>query len=102
MSYDIYGNTLQRGYCEVHPDVPEEYPCSVCLQRDQRESEPSQPEPTVMDYIGFDVNKFKDISLAIIDAAEQNNEDKFYNAVEKLIDSLDYEFVVSLLNKKKK
>ena len=31
MSYDIYGNPLQRGHCEVHPHVAEEYPCSVCM-----------------------------------------------------------------------
>lgn len=31
MSYDIYGNTLRRGHCEVHPHVAEEYPCSVCM-----------------------------------------------------------------------
>lgn len=30
MAYDIYGNTLRRGYCEVHPEVPEEYPKVVC------------------------------------------------------------------------
>jgi len=31
MSFDIYGNNLRRGHCEVHPHVHEEYPCSVCL-----------------------------------------------------------------------
>lgn len=31
MSWDIYGNPLQRGHCEVHPHVHEEYPCSVCI-----------------------------------------------------------------------
>jgi hypothetical protein len=30
MSWDIYGNTLRKGYCEVHPHVQEEYPCSLC------------------------------------------------------------------------
>lgn len=30
MSYDIYGNNLRRGHCEVHPHVHEEYPCSIC------------------------------------------------------------------------
>ncbi len=32
MAYDIYGNVLRQGYCEVHPDVPEPYPCSECYQ----------------------------------------------------------------------
>jgi len=31
MAYDIYGDHLRRGYCEVHPDVHEEWPCSECL-----------------------------------------------------------------------
>lgn len=31
MSWDIYGNPLRRGYCEVHPNVHEEYPCSICM-----------------------------------------------------------------------
>ena len=31
MSFDIYGNNLRPGHCEVHPHVHEEYPCSVCL-----------------------------------------------------------------------
>ena len=33
MSFDIYGQNLRRGYCEVHPDVPEEYPCFFCRQK---------------------------------------------------------------------
>ena len=33
MSWDIYGNPLRRGHCEVHPDVHEEYPCFVCLEK---------------------------------------------------------------------
>lgn len=32
MSYDIYGNPLRRGHCEVHPHVHETYPCSVCIE----------------------------------------------------------------------
>ena len=31
MSFDIYGNDLKRGYCEVHPNVADEYPCSLCM-----------------------------------------------------------------------
>jgi len=33
MSYDIYGDTLAPGHCEVHPHIPEPYPCSVCIER---------------------------------------------------------------------
>lgn len=31
MSWDIYGNDLRRGHCEVHPWVHEEYPCQTCM-----------------------------------------------------------------------
>lgn len=33
MAFDIYGNNLRPGHCEVHPDVHEEYPCSMCTAR---------------------------------------------------------------------
>jgi hypothetical protein len=38
MAWDIYGNNLRRGYCEVHPDVPQEYPCMYCMQDIDREN----------------------------------------------------------------
>lgn len=40
MPYDIYGEHLQRGHCEVHPWVHEEYPCGICcseMERTRRE-----------------------------------------------------------------
>lgn len=41
MSFDIYGNTLRSGHCEVHPHVHEEFPCSVCMAESaQREQKP--------------------------------------------------------------
>ncbi|ELY1969535.1 hypothetical protein SL040_000761 [Aeromonas salmonicida] len=40
MSYDIYGDPLRRGHCEVHPHIHEEYPCSVCLADAQRSKNP--------------------------------------------------------------
>ena len=30
MAYDIYGQNLASGHCEVHPWVGESYPCSLC------------------------------------------------------------------------
>lgn len=36
MSYDIYGNHLRRGYCEVHSDIPESYPCSICSMESEQ------------------------------------------------------------------
>ena len=51
MAYDIYGNHLRRGYCEVHPDIHEEYPCSECMYReDDRYPEPEMPDPRQQDY----------------------------------------------------
>ena len=36
MAWDIYGEHLRPGYCEVHPDVPESYPCHLCqMEYDQ-------------------------------------------------------------------
>ena len=31
MAFDIYGDVLRRGHCEVHPHVHEDYPCGLCL-----------------------------------------------------------------------
>ena len=44
MSYDIYGNPLRRGHCEVHPHVHEEYPCSVCIQENNNRNAQQQSE----------------------------------------------------------
>lgn len=41
MSWDIFGNPLQRGHCEVHPHVHEEYPCSVCISEKRQHAQPS-------------------------------------------------------------
>lgn len=39
MAYDIYGNNLKPGYCEVHPHVGEEYPCWICCKEIEQENE---------------------------------------------------------------
>ncbi len=41
MSWDIYGEKLERGHCEVHPWVGEEYPCTICIntQENNRKQE---------------------------------------------------------------
>lgn len=43
MAYDIYGNDLRRGYCEVHPHVQQEYPCDLCYAKSQKE-QPTAPQ----------------------------------------------------------
>lgn len=40
MAWDIYGNPLERGHCEVHPHVHEEYPCSVCMSERGQTQQP--------------------------------------------------------------
>jgi len=35
MAFDIYGQPLRRGHCEVHPDVWGEYPCALCITEQQ-------------------------------------------------------------------
>ena len=45
MSYDIYGNHLRRGYCEVHPDIPEPWPCYLCLEANRYQNQEQLPYP---------------------------------------------------------
>ena len=33
MSYDICGNYLRPGYCEVHPNHRGSYPCDLCEEQ---------------------------------------------------------------------
>jgi hypothetical protein len=45
MAYDIYGNDLRRGYCEVHPHVYQEYPCDICcrdIEQSNRQNQQNQ------------------------------------------------------------
>lgn len=90
MPYDIYGNTLQRGHCEVHPDIPEEYPCSRCMERSQssyeRCPEPQEPDPTVAEYIGFNSEKFKAAAEEVV--AKQEDDTAFLDAVKNLFRNL--------------
>lgn len=39
MPFDIYGESLRRGYCEVHPHVNQSYPCDLCYAEHDRQSE---------------------------------------------------------------
>jgi len=97
MAYDIYGNHLRRGYCEVHPDIPEEYPCSGCMERhsEQRYPEPDYPEPTVIDYIEFNPEAFQQTTNEILKAATENNEDTFIKNVDTLLNLLNTDFILS-------
>ena len=51
MAYDIYGNDLERGFCEVHPYIKQEYPCSVCLaERRKFDEEKKQAKQQQKEY----------------------------------------------------
>jgi hypothetical protein len=42
MAYDIYGERLALGHCEVHPHVAIEYPCPQCeleIEQERRSRE---------------------------------------------------------------
>lgn len=32
MAFDIHGEHLEKGHCEVHPWVAHEYPCPICMR----------------------------------------------------------------------
>ena len=39
IEYDIYGDRLKPGHCEVHPHMPFEYPCPECRnEQDDRDA----------------------------------------------------------------
>ena len=44
MAYDIYGQKLASGHCEVHPWVGETYPCSLCYAESMLKHYPRQKE----------------------------------------------------------
>jgi hypothetical protein len=46
MAFDIYGNHLRPGHCEVHPDVRGEYPCECCVD-DYRAHQLHEQEPDI-------------------------------------------------------
>ena len=69
MSYDIWGNPLPRGCCEVHPWVHEEYPCSVCMaEKRQREQVSQQSEAEY--YMQMEIEKLKSERLELLKALE--------------------------------
>jgi len=45
MAWDIFGDHLERGHCEVHPWVHQEYPCQVCyMQKEQHDRDQEEAE----------------------------------------------------------
>lgn len=55
MGFDIYGNRLRRGHCEVHPEIPESFPCHRCIEENREPDYVPEPlEPTTEDICGFE------------------------------------------------
>lgn len=52
MSWDIHGNPLRRGHCEVHPNVHEEFPCSTCLMDRKYRESPADKLAETEHYLG--------------------------------------------------
>jgi|LSQX01.3.fsa_nt_gb hypothetical protein len=99
MDYDIYDNPLKSGYCEVHPDVPETYPCSICIYQYQTYLQERHPPPNNMKY-GYNKNKFKmGINNIIKEADEKFNEIAFLLAVKNLLNLIELNFITSSLYK---
>ena len=44
MSFDIYGYPLRQGYCEVHPEVHQSYPCSLCYAESKKADDDKRME----------------------------------------------------------
>ena len=57
MAWDIYGDRLLPGHCEVHPYVHEEYPCPLCLAENKRKKE---QERELEIYYAEEYNKYCD------------------------------------------
>ncbi len=51
MAFDIYGGNLRGGHCEVHPQVHESYPCSVCYsESNQRQVQSKSDDEKYQEY----------------------------------------------------
>lgn len=69
MSWDIYGNPLRRGYCEVHPNVHEEYPCSLCeaeIRADENKKHSQQQQQQYYQDIET-LHQLHSLRLAVLD-----------------------------------
>ena len=63
MAYDIYGNNLKAGFCEVHPYVQQSYPCQLCYletsRQDQQVDDRVQEEPNQHDQIHEEITSLR-------------------------------------------
>jgi len=79
MSYDIYGNNLKRGHCEVHPQVGEEYPCSLCYAEDNNRSRNKQRNSQEQEYYSQEQEYYRQQEKEHYEAQERG----YYEALTK-------------------
>lgn len=89
MSFDIYGNNLRSGHCEVHPHVHESYPCSACMQESRSRSNPYEEQRSAMDAIQHDVDlmreeihelrRWRDAAQRVGEALAIDGPDRYYS-----------------------
>ena len=98
MAYDIYGNILERGHCEVHPWVNESYPCPECIgdnKQSQQYPEPQYPEPTLFDQCMPAKEKLQECFDKIILA--YNDESLQQISMLEFVKSIDLSFIEHLV-----
>ena len=103
MSYDIYGEILRKGHCEVHPHVHEEYPCSFCMaERELNERQETGPYPSIIDLLEINSDEFIKISLDIYKELLLNelSDIKQRELFEKLIDVIGIGFIEHIIKEK--
>lgn len=49
MAFDIFGQRLLPGHCEVHPHIHDEYPCCMCLAHDRQRAQECDHEGPIED-----------------------------------------------------
>lgn len=70
MGYDIFGEILTPGSCEVHPHVSEPYPCSLCYETHgsgrEQEQVDDRERPCGVDFYEYHLsNVTSDLSEAL-------------------------------------
>lgn len=86
MSFDINGNKLRPGYCEVHPWVEQDYPCSLCMREGMKDYSEKQARNIAQE---AEQNEYY-AEMRRNTAAELDSDYKdrleAYNAMKKMID----------------
>jgi len=106
VAYDIYGNSLRRGHCEVHPDIAEEYPCSQCMAErygyNHNQPQPQQPDPSIFEYCGVKLTDITNSFALLVDACHSADDNKQKEAVKSMINAMNKDFVKHIIDEMEK